>query len=41
MDHRSVAMFSQTQQQPTDMALADLQPPSTFDLRDLLLLHVV
>jgi hypothetical protein len=41
MDPCSVAVFPQTQQQPTDMAIADLQPLGGFDLRDLLLLDLV
>jgi hypothetical protein len=41
MDHRSIAVFPQTRQQPTDVAIAHLQPPGGFDLRDLLLLDLV
>jgi hypothetical protein len=41
MDHRSVAVFPQTKQQPTDVTVTDLQPLGGCDLRDLLLLDLV
>jgi hypothetical protein len=41
MDYRSISAFPQTKQQPTDMAIADLQPFGGFHLRDLFLLDLV
>jgi hypothetical protein len=41
MHHRSIPVLPQTKQQSTDVTIADLQPLSGCDLRDLLLLDLV
>jgi hypothetical protein len=41
MEHRSVTVLPQTNQQSTDVPIADLQPSGSFHLRDLLLLDLV
>jgi hypothetical protein len=38
MDHRSVTALPQLNRQTTDVPLADLQPPGSFALRELLTL---
>jgi hypothetical protein len=41
MHQRSIPVLPQTKQQPTDMAIADLQPLGGCNLRHLLLLDLV
>jgi hypothetical protein len=41
MEHRSVTWLPQTNQQSTNVLIADLQPLDSFPLRDLLALDLV
>jgi hypothetical protein len=41
MEQRSVTALTQTNQQSTDVPIADLQPPGRFDLGDLFPLDLV